>query len=160
MYGARTPAGAPGFDVRSGPDFAVMKSGDLLRSPLLSEEELWHYAQEYARNGMRGPLNWYRTRELNFEEELPLARRQEEGGLRVRPPTMFIAATRDEALPMGMSRGMEKNFVELQRAEVEGGHWILVQKAEECNRIIGEFFTEILGRKEEDEVEEAAKSKI
>lgn len=146
VFGARTPDGAAGFDVRRGPDFAVIKGGGLRRTPLLSEEELEHYVRNYTNTGMRGTVNWYRTRRLNWEEELPLARRQEREGLRVQAPTLFVAASRDDALPEGMSRGMEASFVELRREKVEGGHWILVQKSAECNRIIREFLEDILGR--------------
>jgi pimeloyl-ACP methyl ester carboxylesterase len=146
VFGARTASGEVGFDVRSGPDFAVIKGGRLQRTPLLSEEELEHYVRNYMNTGMRGTVNWYRTRQLNWEEELPLARRQEREGLRVEVPTMFVAASRDDALPEGMSRGMEGSFVELRREKVDGGHWILVQKSEECNRIIGGFLEDILSR--------------
>lgn len=149
VYGARTPDGKPGFDVRKGIDFSVMKSGKLGRSPLLSEEELEYYVQNYMNNGMRGPLNWYRTRKLNWEEELPLARRQEAGELKIRAPTLFVAASRDDALPEEMSRGMEGSFVELRREKVEGGHWILVQRSEVCNGIIGGWVRDILGREGE-----------
>lgn len=144
LYGARTPDGKVGFDARVGPLFDVIKSGALTRSNLLAQEEWEHYAREYARTGMRGTVNWYRTRELNHADELPLAQRGD--ALKIAAPTLFVGASRDVALPPRMSRGMEQHFVELKRCEVDGGHWILVQKAAECNRIIGEYLDDIVAR--------------
>ena len=39
LYGARREDGEPGFDVRKGADFDVIKSGKLLRTSLMNEEE-------------------------------------------------------------------------------------------------------------------------
>jgi soluble epoxide hydrolase / lipid-phosphate phosphatase len=33
------------------------------------EQEIDYYADEYARNGLHGTLNWYRTGEVNHGEE-------------------------------------------------------------------------------------------
>ncbi len=143
LFGARTKDGAVGHDVRKGADFDVIKGGKLVRTSLLSEQEWHHYADEFSRTGMRGTVNWYRTRKLNYEEELPLAKQED---IKVNPPTLFIGASRDVALPPKMTRGMEQNFKELQRAEVDGGHWILVQCAEQCNKIIGGFLEDIVSR--------------
>lgn len=153
LFGARTADGTPGFDVRKGAIFDVIKSGKLVRTNLLTEEEWDHYASNFSRTGMRGTVNWYRTRHPNYIDELPMAKKVEEEGLKVEPPCLFIGASRDVALPPRMARGMEQNFRELRKVEVEGGHWILVQRAEECNRILGEWLGEIVGR-------EAGKSKI
>jgi hypothetical protein len=33
-------------------------------------QDLEYYAKEYMRHGLHGPLNWYRTRRINFEDDL------------------------------------------------------------------------------------------
>lgn len=144
LYGARREDGTPGFDVRKGADFAVIKSGKLVRTSLMNAEEWEYYADQFAITGVRGGCNWYRTRKLNYDEEIPLAKLQQEKGLKVKPPTLFIGASRDVALPPAMARGMGQNFENLKMAQVDGGHWILVQKAEECNKLIGDYLNEVI----------------
>ncbi|KAL3964528.1 hypothetical protein ACCO45_001532 [Purpureocillium lilacinum] len=105
---------------------------------LLSEEELNHYVEKYMLQGapqLRGPLNWYRTRKINWEEELPLADKE----VKLEMPTMFIAATNDSALPPSMSAGMERYMPKLTRAEVGGSHWALTGASDEVNAHIGKW---------------------
>jgi soluble epoxide hydrolase/lipid-phosphate phosphatase len=54
-------------------------------------------------------------------------------------PFLFIAGTRDEALPPSMSSGMDKYFRSLTRGEVNASHWALWEKPEEVNQYIKEF---------------------
>ncbi|KAF7857256.1 hypothetical protein EAF04_009497 [Stromatinia cepivora] len=145
-YGGRSPENELGFSVTGGVLFSNLEK--LGPSPLLSKEELDHYAEQYAINGIRGPLNWYRTGELNFEDEKDIAVLFQEKGVKVDIPTMFIAGSRDAALPPAMSEGMEKWFGEgkLKKAEVDSSHWALWEKSQEVNALIGEFL-ETLGGK-------------
>lgn len=55
LFGGRTPAGEPGFDITHGAHFDRL--ADIGPSPLLSKEELDFYARQYAIHGMHGPLN-------------------------------------------------------------------------------------------------------
>lgn len=134
MYGGRGPNREVGFVVEQGLLFDNLPLLD--RNRLLSDEELDYYTENYARNGLRGPLNWYRTRELNYKDEKVLAEDQD---LKIRVPVLFVAAKHDAALPEHMSRGMERSFTELTRKEVDSAHWALWQRPEECNGLIGEF---------------------
>jgi hypothetical protein len=52
MYGGTGPNGEKGFDVRKGVLFENL--GVLRKTPLLGEEELEVYAEEFSRNGMSG----------------------------------------------------------------------------------------------------------
>ena len=110
----------------------------------MNQEEWEHYADNYLITGVRGTVNWYKTRKLNYDEELPLAKIQEEKELKVKPPTLFLGASRDVALPPRMAKGMGLNFEDLKMAQVDGGHWILIQKADECNKIIGEYLEAVV----------------
>jgi hypothetical protein len=53
VYGGRTSDGKPGVSTESGADLNIIPT--LLRSPLVSEDELEFYAREYSRNGLHGP---------------------------------------------------------------------------------------------------------
>ena len=79
-------------------------------------------------------MNWYRTRRVNFDEELAL------GDASVKVPTLYIAATKDAALSPALSQGMESAVPHLTRAEVNSSHWALVQAAPEVNRLLREWF--------------------
>ena len=54
-------------------------------------------------------------------------------------PTLFIQASKDAALPPGMSVGMEKYFLHLTRREVQTSHWALWERPEQVNDIIEQW---------------------
>lgn len=130
-YGARSTNGKHVFTVEKGFDFSLFDS--LEPSPLVSEKVIDFYAEQFARNGMRGPQNWYRTRHLNFLDEQSI----EDPVLRI--PVLFVAAKRDIALKPEMSAGMEKVCTQLTRREVNASHWALWEVPEDVNRIIGDW---------------------
>lgn len=142
IYGARASDGSLVFSVDHGVHFHNLdKMG---QSPLLSNDEVDFYVKQYARNGMRGPLNWYRTRKINYEEELALLKNGQQP--KVQPPAMMVAASRDAALPPRMAKGMEVFFESLTIQEVNGTHWSLWEPvAEETNSHIGAFVKQLIG---------------
>ncbi len=59
MYGGRGPAGEMAFNTEQGVLFEnLLKVG---KSPLVADDEMDFYVAEFARKGLRGPTNWYRT---------------------------------------------------------------------------------------------------
>ena len=143
IHGGRGSAGEVGFETGRGVLFENLPK--LQRSKLLSEEELNHYAKQYMLHPapqLHGPLNWYRTRKLNWEDERPLAER---GPVKLEMPTLFIAASKDAALPPSMSAGMDAYFANLSRGEVDASHWALTQAADEVNGRIGTWLDALEG---------------
>ncbi|KAF7545636.1 hypothetical protein G7Z17_g9023 [Cylindrodendrum hubeiense] len=141
LYGGRGPNGEVGFKALDGVQFDNLPL--LGPAPLLSEEELNYYTQEYLRNGapeMRGPLNWYRLRKLNFDDELELAGKDHKFAM----PALFITATDDVALPPSMSKGMDKHFDNLTRGEVKATHWALTQASEGVNAQVAKWANVVL----------------
>ena len=59
-------------------------------------------------------------------------------------PVLFIAASRDAALPPAMSAQMEKFVPRLTRMEVNASHWAQTEKAQEVNVIIRAWLTATL----------------
>ncbi|KAB5570504.1 Alpha/Beta hydrolase protein [Coniochaeta sp. 2T2.1] len=140
IFGGTTPEGKSVMDVTKGVIFENLdKVGP---TPLMTPEELEVYVKAFAPNGMRGPFNWYRTRKINYEEELELV---EQGRRKISVPSLFVLATKDAALPPWMSVGMEEHFDNLERAEVEANHWALVEKPDEVNAVIGKWLKGVLG---------------
>jgi soluble epoxide hydrolase/lipid-phosphate phosphatase len=135
MYGARTPQGEVAFSVSHGCYFD--KLATLGKSPILNEEEMDWYVKQYAIHGMHGPLNWYRTGELNHADEVEYAAKLE--GFVFEMPVLFITASKDAALPPAMSKGMDAWFKSLSRGEVDANHWALWEKPAEVNQYMKEF---------------------
>ncbi|POS85335.1 hypothetical protein EPUL_002291 [Erysiphe pulchra] len=139
VYGGTTPTGELMFSASHGVYLDRLK---LIGPPrLLSETELDFYVDSYMRNGMSGPLNWYRTALLNFEDEKEMANNMKSESL-FDMPAMYIACTNDTVLSPSLSEGMDVWFKNLTRAEVPTGHWAMVEKSQDVNRCIREFLCE------------------
>ena len=115
-----------------------------------------HYVQEYMKhkdNPMRGPLNWYRVHELNFndEKEAGWGSDWRHGKTRFAFPTLAIVGKKDAALPPKMSEGMEKWFEKgnnkggLRRIIIDANHWALWTNASEVNGIIADWLKDEFG---------------
>ncbi|KAI5195463.1 hypothetical protein E4T38_09046 [Aureobasidium subglaciale] len=136
VYGGRSERGRSCFRPDIGLDFEAMKT--IGTAPSLSGQELNHYTSEYMRHGLHGPLNWYRTRLINFEDDLKL------GTKMVKQPVLFITGKLDEVLKPAMSTGMENFIPQLRKEEVETGHWALTEAPAEVNKCIGSWLKEIV----------------
>ncbi|KAL2864463.1 alpha/beta fold hydrolase [Aspergillus lucknowensis] len=144
LYGGRTDQKEFAFDVNSGVDLEKMRR--VRPSWLLSEEvcfspfnlELEYYAWEFARHGLRGPLNWYRTRKINYDDELALPT----GSIKV--PVLFIQALKDDALPPHLGKGMAKHLPQLTIKQVDTSHWALWEKPKEVNEILDKWVDEVV----------------
>lgn len=100
---------------------------------------------EYSRNGLHGPMNWYRTRSINGEDELPLAK--EMATFKFQMPAMLVMAGQDLALPPSLADGQEQYFAVGLKKEVlpHASHWALIHCPDESNKYIGEFVKQVLG---------------
>ena len=105
----------------------------------LSETDVDFYARDFQRSGFRGPFNWYRNIDRNWQLLAPFA------GARVVIPALYIAGDRD---PVTAFPGMEKHIANL-RAVVPQlrrsitlagcGHWTQQERPVEVNRVLIEF---------------------
>ncbi|KAG9695846.1 alpha/beta-hydrolase, partial [Aureobasidium melanogenum] len=128
LYGGKSVQGKPCFRPETGIDLEGLKTIGL--APSLNGEELEYYTKEYMRHGLHGPLNWYRTRRINYEDDLKLETKQ------IIQPVLFISGKLDAVLTPEMSKGMEAFIPRLKRREVKTGHWALTQAPEEVNHIV------------------------
>jgi pimeloyl-ACP methyl ester carboxylesterase len=141
MYGGRTANKKPMFSVDHGVHFELLEG--IGTSPLLGEEEMDFYVREYARSGLHGPLNWYRTGELNFQDEKEMCGFWEEGG-KLEIPVLYVAGSRDAALPPRLGDGMGKCCSELRKGMVDTGHWALWEKPDEVNALVGGWLKDVV----------------
>lgn len=143
LYGGRGPEGQTGFSADRGVLFDNLDA--LGPSPLVTPEEMDFYVQEFSRSGVHGPLNWYRTRKLNFDDEVHLAPAQKD--FRFKMPSLLVMAEKDTALPPAMADGVERWYDDLTKKVVNSSHWALWQAAAPLNDIIKEFIEDkVLGK--------------
>ena len=120
-----------------------------------NKQELDYYAKEFSRNGLNGPctslphstspwkvlttpVNWYRTREINYKDELALLNQ------RITAPVLFIQALRDTALPAHLGKGMTRTLPHLAFQQINTSHWALWEKPKEVNEIIAWWLEEVV----------------
>ena len=109
----------------------------------LADEDLDYYVGEFAHAGFRGGINYYRNFHRNWELTPQLS------GALVSQPTLFIAGEKD-----GVIRGQSKPELEASMGQVVrdlrgvhlvpgAGHWIQQERADEVNRLLIEFLSQI-----------------
>lgn len=142
-FGGTTPEGEPGWSAAVG--IIEENVEKVRRSPLFSEEMMDYYVREFSRHGFHGPFNWYRMRDLDYDDEI--AYTKDHPGFQFKLPVMLVMAERDSALPLEMAKGQEAHFAGDFNMEVAVGanHWVLLEKTEECNKFIGDFIKRVLG---------------
>lgn len=141
LFGGVTPEGKQVFTV----DVGVREENidSIGQSPLMSKEMTDFYVQEFSRHGLRGPCNWYRTRELNSEDEEKLV----DPNFKFPMPGMLLMADKDAALPPWMATGQEQYFAAGLKLELltDCSHWAMIQKPLEVNKHIGDFIKSVYG---------------
>lgn len=99
----------------------------------VTESEIDMYAEAYKRNGFRGPLNWYRNIDRNWELTAAWA------GGRIQTPALYMVGERDLLMRF---RGMDRLVPNLERFVpglrgkhilAQCGHWIQRERPGEVN---------------------------
>lgn len=103
----------------------------------LTQDEFDFYVSEFTRNGLSGPLKWYRNLDANW------AQMAEFGGAVISQPTLFIAGEHDPVL-----RNTKANFdrlpvtvPKLHKVALvpDAGHWVQQEQATAVNNELLEF---------------------
>jgi len=107
----------------------------------LTEADIDFFAGEFKRGGFRGPLNWYRNIDRNWELLAPWT------GARVTVPALYVAGDRDLVVKFpGMDRLLPnlKQFVPNLRQTIMlpgCGHWTQQERRTEVNAALLEFLS-------------------
>ncbi|KAL8793176.1 MAG: hypothetical protein Q9195_004206 [Heterodermia aff. obscurata] len=107
----------------------------------LSSEEVKTHNKIFApENGGYGPpLNWYKSRisHVNNEDEASIP---EEKSL-IGQPTLLVTCSKDPVGVAGIAEARTRPFVKnLQVKQVDTGHWLQLEKPDEVNQILKDFF--------------------
>jgi pimeloyl-ACP methyl ester carboxylesterase len=105
----------------------------------LSSEDIAYVADEFARTGFRGGLNWYRS--IRRSSELMAAWQ----GCVIRQPSMFVAGAKDDVLKFPGAQARIENLASvlpgLRGCHIldGAGHWIQRERSVEVNDLLVEF---------------------
>ena len=105
----------------------------------LTQADLDYYAGEFQRSGFRGPLNRYRTSELDFAQQAAVADR------RIEQPAAFIGGSLDPVLRfvpgVDMIEAMRARVTDLRLVRLieQAGHWVQQERPTEVNDALATF---------------------
>lgn len=106
---------------------------DLPGSDLLTEEELAVWIHAYRHSGFRGPVNWYRNFDRNWERLRSIPHR-------IGVPCLYVGASDDHVLPPSSADGMEDFVEDLERITIENcGHWTQQERPDQVNEALIEW---------------------
>ncbi len=109
----------------------------------ITQDEVDHYVEEFARSGFTGALNWYR----NFDRNWDLTATTPASTIDV--PTLFIGGTADPALAL-TSRDRVREVVsgEYHEVLIDGaGHWVQQERPDEVNAALLDFLAGLPGER-------------
>jgi len=108
---------------------------------LMSSKEFEFYLKSF-KNSLAGPLSYYKTWRLRFEEEkeanLP-------SDLPASLPALFVRGTADPTSPERLA-SRSKNFVpSLKIINLDGaGHWLMMERRDEVTSLVGDWIENAL----------------
>ncbi|XP_008047299.2 bifunctional epoxide hydrolase 2 [Carlito syrichta] len=103
-------------------------------SKIVTEEEIQFYVQQFKKSSFRGPLNWYRNMERNWQWGCKGL------GRKILIPALMVTAEKDFVLVPQMSKHMEEWIPHLKRGHIKDcGHWTQMEKPAELNQILIEW---------------------
>ncbi|XP_027562848.1 bifunctional epoxide hydrolase 2-like [Neopelma chrysocephalum] len=103
-------------------------------SRILPGPELEFYIRSFQKSGFRGPLNWYRNIQTNWNWALSARDRK------IPLPALMVTAGKDPVLHPSLSKGMENWIPRLRREHLEEcGHWTQMERPAEVTRILLEW---------------------
>jgi pimeloyl-ACP methyl ester carboxylesterase len=133
--GGGAPVADPAVLVRDGRGMvARLPEPDRLPN-WLSEADLSRYARAFSVTGFRGPLNWYRSIDRNWELTELLAE------AKITVPALFVTGEHDVVRMMSPDSVMDGWVTDLRRTViVEGaGHWVQQERPDAVNSALVAF---------------------
>lgn len=137
--GGGAPVADPAVLVRDGQGMvARLPEPDRLPN-WLSEADLSRYARAFSVTGFRGPLNWYRNIDRNWELTELLAE------AKITVPALFVTGEHDVVRMMSPDSVMDGWVTDLRRTViVEGaGHWVQQERPDVVNSALVAFLDSV-----------------
>ncbi|XP_006817277.1 bifunctional epoxide hydrolase 2-like [Saccoglossus kowalevskii] len=103
----------------------------------MTRQDLDYYVEQFKKSGFRGPLNWYRSVEENWKWRCSVPHRK------ILAPALMVTASFDVVLTPKSSQLMEPWVPNLTRANLDCGHWTMVEKPKELNEILVKWLNKV-----------------
>ncbi|CAI6019683.1 unnamed protein product [Clonostachys chloroleuca] len=81
-----------------------------------------------------GLFNPYRTARLDWEGDIAWQNNRDSWKIDI--PSLFICGQKDQFVPCQVAEGMERSIKNLQKLEVDSGHWTQIEAHDKVNEII------------------------
>jgi soluble epoxide hydrolase/lipid-phosphate phosphatase len=102
----------------------------------LDKLEISYLKKIYLQKGLAGPLNWYKTREINH-------RIDNESNLKsVKCKCQLVICNRDPFLVPAMSKSMGVNVPQCKVVHLDSSHWAMIEKPDDINSMLDVFLKE------------------
>ncbi|KAG0370977.1 Alpha/Beta hydrolase protein [Gamsiella multidivaricata] len=90
------------------------------------EKDLEYYIDQYKLSGFRGPLNYYKTTRVNFDDEISYPST-------IDVPCWLIQALNDPYLRPYLADQMKDHLPQLKVTQIEAAHFAMAEKPDEIN---------------------------
>jgi len=110
----------------------------------LNPSDVQYYLNTFRKGGMTGPLNYYRTTKLRFEEESAI------NSVTILPkiPWLLIYGEKDKTCNSRLVHNTRKFVPQVKVVKLEGkSHWVMIEAKEEVARLVLDFVNELVGQK-------------
>ncbi|XP_053316714.1 bifunctional epoxide hydrolase 2 [Spea bombifrons] len=126
------------FKVRERGGLLVGAPEDPPLSKMLKESDLQFYVSQFKKSGFRGPLNWYRNMDRNWQWGVSAH------NWKILVPALMVTAGKDVVLLPAMTKGMEALIPNLTRGHIEDcGHWTQMERPAAVNEILIKWLGEV-----------------
>ena len=119
-------------------------------APWITEQDSEYHRRAFGVD-YEAPTMWYKRgiRNLGVEEEQGMLRRGEvANGGKIWKETLMVTGLRDVVCGADRARASMRGSVErgkLKVVDLDAGHWVMLEMAEETNKALQEFFEEGVG---------------
>ncbi|CAG8494259.1 12762_t:CDS:10 [Dentiscutata heterogama] len=117
------------FKIYDGKSMTGISFEGIERSPLITQKELDYYISQYKVHRFHGPLNWYKTRKFNFQDEKGARKHIDHQALMA---NIYITPNMAEDMHL-YCKNLTKKHIE------EAGHWVMVEQTNQLHKYIEEF---------------------
>lgn len=100
-----------------------------------------YMVQQYKISGFRGPLNYYKTTRVNFDDECKVQHNT------INLPCWIISATDDPYLRPQRAAKMKKFIPQLKTASIDAGHFVMIEKPDEINAFLKQALEDLALRR-------------
>ncbi|KAI1309711.1 Bifunctional epoxide hydrolase 2 [Mortierella claussenii] len=116
---------------------------DLLSTTESNKQDLEYMVQQYRSSGFRGPLNYYKTTRVNWEDEHSTVSNKN-----IDLPCWIIMAKHDIYLKPERTVKMKHFMPNLKSTMIESGHFAMVEKPDEVNQTLKDCLEDLLVRRD------------